>query len=212
MVKIQHDATTFNWITFNCGFETSSDKLQNVSQSLNVSSLGTVCLTTVRCQIKSWVSSGTGTRQQSVEDAVNMSYSLDFQISQRCVVTLLKVRLKSLDMYIENFPTNQLVKKFWKSVPIWWSYYQTSRGILFWDTAYTVSQKHVTTFSRISSFTKIFGTLITKTIGYRQVLLVSHLTYFVQLFYLGKLSRPTYHEFSLKMLIFANATIQVLEY
>jgi len=27
----------------------SSDKLQNVSQSLNVSSLETVCLTTVKC-------------------------------------------------------------------------------------------------------------------------------------------------------------------
>jgi len=38
------DATTFNWTTFNCWFETSSDKLQNVSQSVNVSSLETVCL------------------------------------------------------------------------------------------------------------------------------------------------------------------------
>jgi len=44
-----HDATTFNWATFNCWFETSSNKLQNVSQSLNVSSLKTVCLTTVKC-------------------------------------------------------------------------------------------------------------------------------------------------------------------
>ena len=31
---------------------------------------------------------------------------------------------------------------------------------------------------------------------------VSHLTYLVQLLYLGKLSRPKYHEFSLKLRIF----------
>jgi len=52
-------------------------------------------------------------------------------------------------------------------------------------------------------FTKIFGTLITKSIGHRQVYLVSHLTYFVHLLYLGKLSRPKYHEFSFKFLIFS---------
>jgi len=39
-----NDATTFNRTMFNCWFETSSDELQNVSQSLNVSSLETVCL------------------------------------------------------------------------------------------------------------------------------------------------------------------------
>ena len=52
-------------------------------------------------------------------------------------------------------------------------------------------------------FTKIFGTFITKSIGHRRVYLVSHLTYFVHLLYLGKLSRPKYHEFSLKLLIFS---------
>jgi len=31
--KYRHDATMFNWTTCNCRFETSSDKLQNVSQS-----------------------------------------------------------------------------------------------------------------------------------------------------------------------------------
>jgi len=51
--------------------------------------------------------------------------------------------------------------------------------------------------------TKIFGTLITNSISHRQVFLVYHLTYFVQLLYLGKLSRPKYHEFSLKLLIFS---------
>ena len=34
------------------------------------------------------------------------------------------------------------------------------------------------------------------------MLLVSHLVYLVQLLYLGKLSRPKHHEFSLKLLIF----------
>ena len=52
-------------------------------------------------------------------------------------------------------------------------------------------------------FTKIFGTLITKSIGHRQIYLVSHLTYFVHILYLGKLSRPKYHEFGLKFLIFS---------
>ena len=35
---------------------------------------------------------------------------------------------------------------------------------------------------------------ITKSIGHRQVFLFSHLTYLVQLFYLGKLSRPKYQQ------------------
>ena len=48
----------------------------------------------------------------------------------------------------------------------------------------------------------LFGTLITKTIGYQQVFSFSHLTYLVQLLYLGELSRPKYHEFSFKLLIF----------
>jgi len=51
-------------------------------------------------------------------------------------------------------------------------------------------------------FTKIFDTLITKAIGHRRVFLVSRLTYIVQLLYLEKLSRPKYHEFSPKLLIF----------
>jgi len=38
--------------------------------------------------------------------------------------------------------------------------------------------------------------------GHQHVFLVSHLTYLVQLLHLGKLSRPTYHEFSLKLLTF----------
>ena len=42
-------------------------------------------------------------------------------------------------------------------------------------------------------FTKIFGTLFTKCIGHRQVYLVCHLAYFVQLLYLGKQLRPKYH-------------------
>jgi len=52
-------------------------------------------------------------------------------------------------------------------------------------------------------FTEIFATLTTKSTGHRQVFLVSHLTYFVQLLYPGKLSRPKYHEFSVILLIFS---------
>ena len=43
-------------------------------------------------------------------------------------------------------------------------------------------------------FTKIFGILITKSIGHRQVFLFAHLTYLVQLLYLGKLSRRKYQQ------------------
>jgi len=37
-------------------------------------------------------------------------------------------------------------------------------------------------------FKQIFATLITKSIGHRQVFLVSNLTYLMQLLYLGKLA------------------------
>ena len=62
-----------------------------------------------------------------------------------------------------------------------------------------VPKKHVTTFFYNKSkqnceFTKIFGRLITKSIGHRQVFLFSHLAYLVQLLYLGKLSRPKYQQ------------------
>jgi len=43
--KYRHDATMFNWMRFSSSFKTSSDKLQNVSQSVSVSTLETVCLT-----------------------------------------------------------------------------------------------------------------------------------------------------------------------
>ena len=43
-------------------------------------------------------------------------------------------------------------------------------------------------------FRKIFGALITKSTGHRQVFLFFHLTYFVQLLYIGKLSRPKYQQ------------------
>jgi len=82
-----------SWTTFNCWFETlTSSKLQNVSQSLSVSSLETVCLTTVN---------------------------------------------------IQNFLTNQLVKEFWKSVHICQSYYQTWRGLVFWNTVYLRSARNI---------------------------------------------------------------------
>ena len=64
---------------------------------------------------------------------------------------------------------------------------------------YTVFQKtceHVfdDKLKQNCEFTKIFGTLITKTVGHRQMYLFSHFTYLVQLLYLGKLSRPKYQQ------------------
>jgi len=41
---------------------------------------------------------------------------------------------------------------------------------------------------------RFFGTLVIKTIGHRQVFLFAHLTYLVQLLYLGKLLRPKYQQ------------------
>jgi len=38
------------------------------------------------------------------------------------------------------------------------------------------------------------------------MILFSHLTYFVQLHYLGKVSRPKCHQLSLKLLFFLNDT------
>jgi len=71
---------------------------------------------------------------------------------------------------------------------------------------YTVFQKtcdHVfdNKLNQNCPFTKIFGILITKTIGHQQVFLVH--TYSMQLLYLGKLSIPKYYEYSLKVLIFS---------
>jgi len=50
------------------------------------------------------------------------------------------------------------------------------------------------TYIFLESICQIFGTLITKSIGHWQVFLFSHLTYLVQLLYLGKLSRPIYQQ------------------
>jgi len=63
---------------------------------------------------------------------------------------------------------------------------------------YTVFQK---TRDRVFD-EKLFGALITKTMDHHQVVLFSHVTYLVQLLYLGKLSRSKYHEFNLTLLIF----------
>jgi len=53
-------------------------------------------------------------------------------------------------------------------------------------------KKHVTTYSKITW---------SRTVSL-QVFSVSRLTYLVQLLYPGKLSRPKYHEFNLKLLTF----------
>ena len=61
----------------------------------------------------------------------------------------------------------------------------------------TVSRKWLmsstTSWTRIMSVCNDFGTLITQTIGHRQVFLLSHLTYLVHLLYFG-MSRPKYND------------------
>ena len=61
---------------------------------------------------------------------------------------------------------------------------------------YCVSKKHDYIFDDKLNyncpFTTLFSTLITKSIGHRQMFLFSHHTYSVHLLYLGKLSRPKY--------------------
>jgi len=66
-----------------------------------------------------------------------------------------------------------------------------------------VFQKNVTTFLMISWTRSVSLQIFLAHLLHRQIFLVSHLTYLVQLLYLGKLSRTTgkYHEFSLKLLI-----------
>ena len=55
-------------------------------------------------------------------------------------------------------------------------------------------------WTRTVCLQKLFGTLIIKTIGHQQMFLFSHLTCSVQLFYVEKLSRSKYHEFSFTLL------------
>jgi len=75
----------------------------------------------------------TGIRQHFVEVLSKSVTFLDFWISQGSVATY--CRWGNLcDVYIENFLTNHLVKEFWKFVHICQSYYQTSKGLFFWNT------------------------------------------------------------------------------
>ena len=61
-----------------------------------------------------------------------------------------------------------------------------------------MSQKLVTSSATNKNFrnTIIIGKLITPTIGQRKMVLFSHLTYFVQVSYLGKMSNPDEDEVS----------------
>ena len=89
-----------------------------VSQSLNVSSLETVCLTIVKCYIKS-----SKCRQEHVNSLLRMLSKsltfLDFRLSQGSVSVATCCRWDGnlCDVYIENFLTNQSVKEFWKIGP-----------------------------------------------------------------------------------------------
>jgi len=53
-----------------------------------------------------------GTCQQSVEDAVKSSTVLDFRLSQGSVATNCRCGGNLCGVYIENFPTIQLVEEF----------------------------------------------------------------------------------------------------
>jgi len=114
-----------------CWFETSSDKLQNVSQSVSVSSLKTVCLITVK-----FLKVSSGKCQQYSDDAVKISNIFGFSTFKGSVLTYCRWGGNLCDFYIENFLTNHLVKKNWKSIHVCQSYYQTSSGLLFWNTVY----------------------------------------------------------------------------
>jgi len=84
--------------------------------------------------------------------------------------------------------------------PAWWAEHSVKDWYVGFHCImiYIVFEKHVTTFLMISwnrtVSLKKFGTLITKSVGHRQVFLFFHLTYLVQLLYLRKLSRPKYQQ------------------
>jgi len=59
---------------------------------------------------------------------------------------------------------------------------------------------------------RFFGTLITKSTGHRQVFLFSHLTYFVQLLYLGKLSKPKYQQKLNKIMKISQEDVILIKY
>jgi len=56
----------------------------------------------------------------------------NLRILQGSVATYCRWGGNLCDIYIENFPTNHLVKEFWKSVHICQSYYQTSRDVVIY--------------------------------------------------------------------------------
>jgi len=74
-----------------------------------------------------------GTCQRSVGVLSKSVTFLNFWLSQSSVATYCRWGGNLCDEYIENFLTNHLIKEFWKLVYICRSYYQTSRGLLFWE-------------------------------------------------------------------------------
>jgi len=65
----------------------------------------------------------------------NLVTFLYFRFSQGIVATYCRWDGNLCDMYTKNFLTNHLVKECWKSVhTCHLSYYQTSMGLLFWNT------------------------------------------------------------------------------
>jgi len=62
----------------------------------------------------------------------------DFRILQGSVATYYRRCGNPCGVYIDNFPTKQSMKEFWKLVHICQSYYQTSMGILSWYTVWII--------------------------------------------------------------------------
>jgi len=118
-----------SWIRFSCSFETSSDKLHNVSQSVSQS----VWAVLRRPQS---VLRNMSTLCWGAVKVGNIFWIFDFHK----VATYCSWGGNLCDVYIENFPTNHLdlVEEFWKSIHICQSYYSTSNSLLFWNTVYFV--------------------------------------------------------------------------
>ena len=80
------------------------------------------------------------------------------------------------------------------------------------------SKKHVTTFLMIIWSRTVClewflaHLLVTKSTGHRQVFLFSHLTYFVQLLYLGKLSKPKYQQKLNKIMKISQEDVILIKY
>ena len=78
-----------------------------------------------------WGAGGRGVKNSKMWVSVTF---LDVWLSQGSVATYCGWGRNLCDVYMGNFLTNHLVKEFWKLVHICQSYYQTSRGLVYFGT------------------------------------------------------------------------------